>query len=198
MPGSRPASSRRACGPTEAAELAYLREVEAKQLLAGGRPLERALAVGDIAVHRDVHRVDQHGSPSLLRVALSQPVTDRETKTHRRGRSKRSYAAEPLPPCAIRSSAASSSNRAERELRRSADLRGRRFGRPVANKTNESPAREYPVPSGSGASGASTSFILGGPGGAESRVAKPFGSPWTTKALHPLRSIDPANSPDWT
>jgi hypothetical protein len=44
-----------------AAKLADLREVEAKQLLARGRPLESALAVGDKAVHRDAHRVDQHG-----------------------------------------------------------------------------------------------------------------------------------------
>src|SRR5919106_2107240 len=43
-----------------AAELAYLRDVETKLLLAGGRPPERALAVGDKAVHRDAHRVDQH------------------------------------------------------------------------------------------------------------------------------------------
>jgi hypothetical protein len=34
-----------------AAELTYLREVETKQLLARGRPPERALAVGDKAVH---------------------------------------------------------------------------------------------------------------------------------------------------
>src|SRR5919109_1096232 len=38
-----------------AAELADLREVETKLLLARGRPLERALAVGDKAVHRDAH-----------------------------------------------------------------------------------------------------------------------------------------------
>src|SRR5215208_5579997 len=44
-----------------AAELADLRGVETKQLLARGRPPERALAVGDEAVHRDAHRVDQHG-----------------------------------------------------------------------------------------------------------------------------------------
>src|SRR4051794_12549068 len=44
-----------------AAELAYVREVETKQLLARGRPPERALTVGDQAVHRDAHRVDQHG-----------------------------------------------------------------------------------------------------------------------------------------
>jgi hypothetical protein len=44
-----------------AAELAYLRSVKAKQLVARGRPPERALAVGDEAVHRDAHRVDQHG-----------------------------------------------------------------------------------------------------------------------------------------
>src|SRR5215208_6697578 len=43
------------------AELAYQCGVEAKQLLARGRPLERALAVGDEAVHRHAHRVDQHG-----------------------------------------------------------------------------------------------------------------------------------------
>src|SRR5204862_1041855 len=43
-----------------AAELADLREVETKQLLARDRPGERALAVGDKAVHRDAHRVDQH------------------------------------------------------------------------------------------------------------------------------------------
>jgi hypothetical protein len=35
--------------------------VETKLLLARGRPPERALAVGDEAVHRDAHRVDQHG-----------------------------------------------------------------------------------------------------------------------------------------
>src|SRR5262249_17363370 len=53
---------------------------------------ERALAVGDEAVHRDAHRVDQHGITlnlghrsfcSLLRHYL---VTDRETKTDRLGR----------------------------------------------------------------------------------------------------------------
>jgi hypothetical protein len=44
-----------------AAKLAYLRDVETKQLLGGSRPPERALAVGDEAVHRDAHRVDQHG-----------------------------------------------------------------------------------------------------------------------------------------
>src|SRR5215203_5918527 len=43
-----------------AAELAYQRGVETKQLLARGRPSERALAVGDEAVHRDAHRVE-HG-----------------------------------------------------------------------------------------------------------------------------------------
>jgi hypothetical protein len=35
--------------------------VEKKQLIDGSRPLERALAVGDEPVHRDAHRVDQHG-----------------------------------------------------------------------------------------------------------------------------------------
>src|SRR4051794_6049821 len=44
-----------------AAELACLRDVETKPHLARGRPPERALAVGDKAVHRDAHRVDQHG-----------------------------------------------------------------------------------------------------------------------------------------
>jgi hypothetical protein len=44
-----------------AAELAYQRGVETKQLLDRGRPLERALTVGDEAVHRDAHRIDQHG-----------------------------------------------------------------------------------------------------------------------------------------
>src|SRR5215218_4385889 len=43
------------------AEPAYPREVEAKQLLARSPPPERALPVGDEAVHRDAHRVDQHG-----------------------------------------------------------------------------------------------------------------------------------------
>ena len=32
-----------------------------KQLVAWGSPLEPALPVGDKAVHRDAHRVDQHG-----------------------------------------------------------------------------------------------------------------------------------------
>src|ERR687898_3430810 len=45
-----------------AAELAYLRDVETEQLLARDRPPKRALAVGDKAVHRDAHRVDQHRS----------------------------------------------------------------------------------------------------------------------------------------
>src|ERR1700748_1077489 len=44
-----------------AAKLTYLRDVEAKLLLAGDRPPERALTVGDKAAHRDTHRVDQHG-----------------------------------------------------------------------------------------------------------------------------------------
>jgi hypothetical protein len=35
--------------------------VETKLLLARDRPPERPLAVVDKAVHRDVHRVDQHG-----------------------------------------------------------------------------------------------------------------------------------------
>src|SRR5215204_6292899 len=41
------------------AELADLREMETEQLLARGSPRERSLAVGDEAVHRDAHRVDQ-------------------------------------------------------------------------------------------------------------------------------------------
>jgi hypothetical protein len=44
-----------------AAELAYLLEVEAEQLVAGCRPGELAVTVGDEAVHRDAHRIDQHG-----------------------------------------------------------------------------------------------------------------------------------------
>jgi hypothetical protein len=44
-----------------AAELACLRDVETKLLVVRGRPPERALAAGDKAVHRDTHRVDQHG-----------------------------------------------------------------------------------------------------------------------------------------
>src|SRR2546426_6527066 len=97
-----------------AAERACLRDVETKLLLVRDRPPERARAVGDKAVHRDAHRVDQHGfkliAPErrtmiamkftieldiglsfLPQAALPQLVTDRETKTHRRGRSKRSY-----------------------------------------------------------------------------------------------------------
>src|SRR3954453_9523337 len=35
--------------------------METKLLLARGRPPEPALAIGDKAVHRDAHRVDQHG-----------------------------------------------------------------------------------------------------------------------------------------
>ena len=45
----------------KAAELARLREVETKLLLARDRPREPAPAVGDEAVHRHAHRVDQHG-----------------------------------------------------------------------------------------------------------------------------------------
>ena len=45
----------------KAAEIARLRDVEPKLLLVRERPPERALAVGDKAVHRDAHRVDQHG-----------------------------------------------------------------------------------------------------------------------------------------
>jgi hypothetical protein len=35
--------------------------VETKLLLARDRPLKRALSVGDEAIHRDAHRIDQHG-----------------------------------------------------------------------------------------------------------------------------------------
>src|SRR5215204_5970072 len=45
----------------KAPKLACLRDVETKQVLVGNRPGERALTVGDEAVHRDAHRVDQHG-----------------------------------------------------------------------------------------------------------------------------------------
>src|SRR5437764_11790155 len=45
-----------------AAKLAHPREMEAKQLLVRDSPLEPALAVGDEAVHRNAHRVDQQGS----------------------------------------------------------------------------------------------------------------------------------------
>jgi hypothetical protein len=44
-----------------AAKLAHPCEVEAKQLLIRNCPPEPALAVGDEAVHRNAHRVDQHG-----------------------------------------------------------------------------------------------------------------------------------------
>ena len=88
--------------------------LETKLLRVRDRPPERRLAVGDKAVHRDAHRVDEHGfkliAPErrttiavkftieldiglsfLLQAALPQLVTDRETRTHPRGRSKRSY-----------------------------------------------------------------------------------------------------------
>src|SRR5437588_7064589 len=45
-----------------AAKLAHPREMEAKQLVIRDRPPEAALAVGDEAVHRNAHRVDQQGS----------------------------------------------------------------------------------------------------------------------------------------
>src|SRR5215218_2504805 len=50
-----------------APELADLLEVEAKLLVARNAPSERAVAVGDEAVHRDAHRVDQHGLGSTRR-----------------------------------------------------------------------------------------------------------------------------------
>src|SRR5204863_2826620 len=97
----------------KAPKLSYLRDVETKLLLARDRPPERALTVGDKAVHRDAHRVDQHrfkpiaqqgqtmitmkftseldiGLSVRLQAVRPQLVTDRETKPHRRGRSKRS------------------------------------------------------------------------------------------------------------
>jgi hypothetical protein len=55
-----------------AAEAADLREMEAKLLLAGNRPPDRALAIGDEAVHRDAHRVDQHGFGGSM---ISRPPT---------------------------------------------------------------------------------------------------------------------------
>jgi hypothetical protein len=64
-PSPTEAWSRTACGPTDAAELAYLRDVETEQLLARDRPPKRTLAVGDKAVHRDAHRVDQHRSERI-------------------------------------------------------------------------------------------------------------------------------------
>ena len=42
-----------------------LERLEAELLVAGARPVERAVAVGDEAVHRDAHRVDQHGCKHL-------------------------------------------------------------------------------------------------------------------------------------
>jgi hypothetical protein len=45
----------------KAAELACLRDVETKLLLVRVRPPDPALPVGDNAVHRNAHRVDQHG-----------------------------------------------------------------------------------------------------------------------------------------
>src|SRR5437764_4663362 len=44
-----------------AAQLAHPREMKAKQLLIRDSPPEPALAVGDEAVHRNAHRVDQQG-----------------------------------------------------------------------------------------------------------------------------------------
>src|SRR5829696_3113867 len=52
---------------------------------------------------------------------------------------KRASLTSALPLRAIRSSTASSSNLAERELRASVDFPGRRFGRPVANKRKKAP-----------------------------------------------------------
>src|SRR5207302_7389836 len=93
-----------------AAKLAHPPEMEAKQLLVRDSPPEPALAVGDEAVHRNTHRVDQQGfklvAPerrtivvmkftieleiglfSLLKSALSKLKTDHNTN-HRRGRSE--------------------------------------------------------------------------------------------------------------
>src|SRR4029453_16943021 len=64
-----------------AAELAYQRGVETKQLLAGGRPPKRALAVGDKAVHRDAHRVDQHAfNGSLGRCSITSASPSRTSR----------------------------------------------------------------------------------------------------------------------
>src|SRR2546423_1118760 len=60
-----PRGSRKPAAAQIAAELAHLRGVETKLLVARDRPPERALAVGDKAVHRDAHRVDQHGNRRL-------------------------------------------------------------------------------------------------------------------------------------
>ena len=45
----------------KAPQLACLHDVKSKLLLVGDAPPECALAVGDKAVHRDAHRIDQHG-----------------------------------------------------------------------------------------------------------------------------------------
>jgi hypothetical protein len=45
----------------KASQLACLLDVKGKLLLVGNAPRERAPAVGDEAVHRDAHRIDQHG-----------------------------------------------------------------------------------------------------------------------------------------
>src|SRR4051812_42320801 len=44
--------------------------METKQLVAGSPPSEPALAVRDEAIHRDAHRVDQHGFRSSQRAQL--------------------------------------------------------------------------------------------------------------------------------
>ena len=53
---------RRLVHAPEGCQLAYLRQVEAKQLLTRFGPLEAALSVGDEALRRDARRVDQHGA----------------------------------------------------------------------------------------------------------------------------------------
>jgi Tn3 transposase DDE domain-containing protein len=50
-----------------APDFPYLRDVEPKLLLAGGRPPKPARTVSDEAVHRDAHRVDQHGFELIAR-----------------------------------------------------------------------------------------------------------------------------------
>jgi hypothetical protein len=51
--------------------IAHLLDEEPKQLVARDRPPECALAVGDEAVHRDAHRVDQHAFTPELGIRLS-------------------------------------------------------------------------------------------------------------------------------
>jgi len=50
-----------ACGRTDSRRARRPARCGSETVLARGLPPERALAVGDKAVHRDAHRVDQHG-----------------------------------------------------------------------------------------------------------------------------------------